>query len=106
MGLFTSSTEIIEMTSTIFLIDIAVEFGRAFNHVENNSLNGAGDVVFPMIVSIVSAWCMSILFSYILGIKCGLGLEGCWIAFAMDEIFRGMLFFHRFRSKKWIKAVI
>lgn len=106
MRLFTSNEEIIGMTATIFLIDIAVEFGRAFNHVENNSLNGAGDVLFPMIISVISAWGVSILFSYILGIKLGLGLTGCWIAFAMDEIFRGLIFFFRFRTKKWIRAVV
>ncbi len=33
---------------------------------------------------------MSILFSYILGIRLGLGLTGCWIAFMMDELFRGI----------------
>lgn len=102
MELFTGNTEIIAMTHTIFLIDIAVEFGRAFNHIENNSLTGTGDVVFPMIIAIISAWGISILFSWLLGIKAGLGLEGCWIAFAMDEIFRGLVFFLRFRSKKWM----
>lgn len=106
MGLFTSSTEIIEMTGIIFLIDILVEFGRAFNHVANNSLNGAGDVMFPMIISIVSAWGMSILFAYIFGIRMGFGLAGCWMAFAMDEIFRGLIFYFRFRSKKWMNMKV
>lgn len=106
MGLFTKSPEIIEMTGIIFLIDVVVEFGRAFNHIENNSLNGAGDVVFPMIVSIISAWGISILFSYILGAKLGYGLAGCWVAFAMDECFRGFLFFKRFRSKKWMRMKV
>ena len=106
VGLFTKNPEIINMTGVIFLIDILVEFGRAFNHVENNSLNGAGDVMFPMIVSIISAWGMSILFSYIFGIKMGYGLAGCWVAFAMDEIFRGLIFFYRFRSKKWMRMKV
>ncbi len=106
VGLFTKNPEIIEMTGVIFLIDILVEFGRAFNHVENNSLNGAGDVMFPMIVSIISAWGMSILFSYIFGIRMGFGLAGCWTAFAMDEIFRGLIFFYRFRSKKWMRIKV
>jgi Na+-driven multidrug efflux pump len=44
---------------------------------------------------------MSILFSYILGVKLELGLLGCWIAFAMDELFRGTLFYKRWRSRKW-----
>ena len=79
---------------------------RGFNHIEENSLRGAGDVVFPMIVSICSCWAMSVLFSYILGVKLGLGLTGCWIAFAMDEAFRGINYFFRWKSKKWMKKTV
>ena len=101
LGFFTSSLEIIRLARPILIIDIFVELGRAFNHVEDNSLRGAGDVGFSMIVSIVSCWTMSILFSYILGIKLGLGLTGCWIAFMMDEMFRGTIMFFRWKSRKW-----
>lgn len=106
MSLFTDSAEIIQLSGTIFLIDIFVEIGRAFNHVENSSLQGAGDVVFPMVVSIISCWLISILFSYILGIQLGLGLAGCWIAFVLDELFRGLIYWARFRSKKWMNKNI
>ncbi|HWT74117.1 MAG TPA: MATE family efflux transporter [Mobilitalea sp.] len=99
--LFTDNPEIIHMARIIMLIDLLVEIGRGFNHIEGNSLRGAGDVVFPMTVSIASCWVVSILFSYILGIKLGLGLFGCWMAFAMDELFRGTLFFLRWNSRRW-----
>lgn len=106
LSLFTSSTEIIEMARSVFFIDIFVEFGRAFNHVEDNSLRGAGDVVFPMVINIVSCWMMSILFSYILGVRCGMGLTGCWIAFTFDECFRGLILFVRFKSRKWTRMKV
>jgi Na+-driven multidrug efflux pump len=99
--IFTDNPEIIRIAKLIMIIDLFVEIGRGFNHIEGNSLRGAGDVVFPMTVSITSCWIISILFSYILGVKLGLGLFGCWIAFAMDELFRGTLFFLRWKSRKW-----
>jgi Na+-driven multidrug efflux pump len=99
--IFTDNPEIIRIAKWIMLIDLFVEIGRGFNHIEGNSLRGAGDVVFPMTVSITSCWIISILFSYILGVRLGLGLFGCWIAFAMDELFRGTLFFLRWKSRKW-----
>ena len=102
IGLFTDNQAIIEMAQWILFIDIFVEIGRAFNHVEENSLRGAGDVIYPMVIAMVSCWMLSILFSYILGIKCQLGLYGCWIAFMMDELFRGIMLWRRFSSKKWI----
>ena len=104
LGLFTKNTEILDMAQAIFFIDIFVEFGRAFNHIEDYSLRGAGDVVVPMVVNIVSSWFMSILFGYLLGVYFGLGLKGCWIAFMLDECFRGSILFVRFKSKKWMKA--
>jgi len=106
MGLFTQNEEIIALSMGIFFIDIFVEIGRALNHIEENSLRGAGDVVFPMVISIVSCWLVSILLSYLLGIKLGFGLYGCWIAFMMDELFRGLIFYRRFGSKKWMKAKV
>ena len=99
--IFTDNEEIISIAKQIMLIDLFVEIGRGFNHIEDSSLKGTGDVIFPMLISITSCWIMSILFSYILGIKLGLGLKGCWIAFAMDELFRGTLFYLRWRSRKW-----
>lgn len=106
LGLFTQNPEIIKMAGGVLFIDIFVEIGRAFNHVEDNSLRGAGDVMFPMVVSLLSCWLMSILFSYILGIGLGLGLAGCWIAFMLDELFRGISFWRRFQSKKWMEKKV
>lgn len=106
LGCFTSDPTIISMGKTLMLIDIFVEIGRGFNHIEENSLRGAGDVVYPMIISIISCWTMSILFSYLLGIHFGLGLAGCWIAFGMDEFFRGIAYLFRWRSRKWTTKTI
>lgn len=103
LGIFTSDPEILAMGRGLLLIDVLVEIFRGFNHIEENSLRGSGDVVFPMVVSMISCWTMSVLFSYLLGVRLGLGLAGCWIAFAMDEAFRGINYFRRWRSRKWMK---
>ena len=90
------------MCLPVMFADILVEIGRAFNNIEGGCLNGAGDMVFSMAISVPSCWLISILFSYILGVVCGLGLVGCWIAFAMDELARGMAQMMRWRSRKWM----
>lgn len=106
LSLFTSDPEILRAGNTLLLLDIFVELFRGFNHIEENSLRGAGDVVFPMVVSICSCWVISVLLSYLLGVKAGLGLNGCWIAFALDEAFRGVNDFFRWRSRKWTKKAL
>ena len=106
LGCFTDDPAIIAAGQTLMFIDIFVEIGRGFNHIEENSLRGAGDVVFPMVISMISCWVLSILFSYLLGIQFGLGLAGCWIAFGMDEFFRGITYFCRWHSRKWTTKTI
>lgn len=106
LSLFTSDPVILSMGRTLMFIDILVEIGRGFNHIEENSLRGAGDVVYPMVIAMTSCWTMSILFSWLLGIRLGLGLPGCWIAFAMDEFFRGSAYLIRWRSRKWTNKAV
>lgn len=106
VSLFTDNAQVIAMARWILLIDIFVEIGRALNHIEDNSLRGAGDVVFPMAVAVISCWCMSIVFSYVLGIRLNWGLYGCWVAFMMDELFRGIIFWKRFQSRKWMRIKV
>lgn len=106
LSLFSTNPEVLATGKLLMGIDLFVEIGRGFNHIEENSLRGAGDVLYPMVVSIISCWTMSILFSYLLGIKLGLGLAGCWIAFAMDELFRGTAYFLRWRSRKWMSKTV
>lgn len=85
-----------------FVFDIFVEIFRGFNHIEENFARSRR-CGFPMGVSILSCWLMSVFFSYLLGVKMGFGLFGCWIAFGMDEAFRGVNYLIRWRSRKWMK---
>ena len=80
-------------------IAIFLELGRTTNIIIINSMKAAGDVKFPTILAIFSMWGVSALFAYILGIVCGMGLAGVWIAMAADEIVRGVVVFIR-----WIKG--
>jgi len=101
IGLFTRDKEIMELAAFIMTLDIFVEIGRGINLVVGNSLTASADVKFPAVVSICSAWGCSILLSYVLGVRMGLGLAGCWIAFAVDELFRGIILIIRWKSRQW-----
>lgn len=98
-SLFSGDPEVAELGATIMFIAIFLEFGRTTNIIIINSMKAAGDVRFPTILAIFSMWGVSALFAYILGIVCGMGLAGVWIAMAADEIVRGVVVFIR-----WIKG--
>ncbi|MDO4633846.1 MAG: MATE family efflux transporter [Eubacteriales bacterium] len=70
-----------------------------------NMLRASNDVKFPMAVSIFSMWSFRIGFSYILGIRFGLGAIGVWIAMIIDWIFRILCFTLRYLHGDWKKTM-
>ncbi|MBQ6564745.1 MAG: MATE family efflux transporter [Clostridia bacterium] len=104
MRFFTDDPTILRIASTIFLIDFAVEIGRALNNTLAGSLQAAGDVTFQLVINQASGWLVSVAGSYLFAIVFGWGLYGVWIAFALDELTRGLILLYRWKSRKWMKA--
>jgi putative MATE family efflux protein len=67
-----------------------------------NSLRGAGDVKFTMIISIASMWLCRVAVSYLLIKYTSLGVMGVWIGMFVDWYVRGICYTARFISKKWL----
>ena len=66
-----------------------------------NTLRAASDVKFCMILSIISMWVFRIAFSYIIGVRMGMGVLGVWIAMTIVWAVRAVLFIIRYRGKRW-----
>ncbi len=99
-ALFAANAKILEYSYVVLWIDIAVEIGRGMNHLGQFGLNATGDTVYTTVVSIVSCWVCSVFMSYLF-IKLGWDLYGIWCAFAIDELFRGILYYVRWRKGGW-----
>ncbi|MCD8180635.1 MAG: MATE family efflux transporter [Firmicutes bacterium] len=69
-----------------------------------NSLRAANDVMFTMIVAVVSMWVFRIGASIVLANWLGLGVLGVWIAMTIDWFVRGVIFTARYRVKILKKA--
>lgn len=104
-GIFTSEPEILALGKKVMFIEIFLEIGRSVNIVMTRALVAIGDVMFPVIIGIGSQWFVSVIASYIVGVKLGFGLQGIWIAMAFDEGLRGVLFLIRFKMGTWRKKV-
>jgi putative efflux protein, MATE family len=107
-GFFTGNAEIagigpqiISLGRRVMFIGIFLEFGRTSNLVIINSLKASGDVKFPTYLGIASMWGCSVVAGYLLGILCGFGLTGIWIALAADEIIRGIVVAIRWKRGTW-----
>lgn len=105
INLFTSDPEVVMLTAGLIAGSILLEAGRVFNLVFISSLKGAGDIVFPVKIGIISMWGVSVVLAYVLGIHFAFGVLGAWLAIAADEWIRGIIMLFRWRSKKWVKFV-
>lgn len=103
LRLFFAADDAVLAYANILWIDILVEQGRGMNHIGQNGLNATGDVHFTTIISILSCWICSVGLAYVFGILCAMSLYGIWIAFAIDELFRGTMYLLRWLKKDWQK---
>ena len=68
----------------------------------------AGDVKFPMLISIFSVWMFRFGEVYLLAELLGMGAVGIWISMSMmDWSFRAVIYCCRWRGGKWnLKRVV
>ena len=101
LKIYTDSAAVLAIGSALFFIDIVVEQGRGMNHLGQFGLNATGDTVYTTVVSVVSCLACSIGLGYTLGVAFSLGVYGLWIAAAVDELFRGVLYLIRWNKGRW-----
>ncbi len=101
IAIFTVDEKVILIGAGILIADIAIEFGRTFNLIFISGLRGASDVIFPVVMALISMWGISLGLA-IVSIHNGWGIIGIWISVALDECFRGFCMLSRWKSKKWI----
>ena len=106
ISMFTTDSTVIALAAGVMAVDIVVEVARAVNNISEKSLNANGDVKITFIVPLFTCWIFGVLLAYILGIKCGLGLIGCWIGFAADEVAKASIYIIRWKSGKWMDSNI
>jgi Na+-driven multidrug efflux pump len=99
--------ELLEIGKNVMLIEIALEFGRAINIVMVRTLQTTGDVMFPTITAIIFCWLVAVGGSFLFGYPkdngISMGLAGVWLAMAIDECARALIFIIRFVKGKWQK---
>lgn len=107
LSLFSSDPQVIALGQKVLIVEVFLELGRCFNIVMVRNLQAVGDVRFPVLVGIASQWIVGVGVAWLLGIHFGLGLVGVWMAFALDENLRAVIFVIRWKRGGWrhIKTV-
>ncbi len=104
--LYTQNPETQVLLNRMMLIHILLSFiALPFVNVVNNAFKGAGDAMNCTIVSVVCMWVVNVGLGIYLTANFGLGLGvvGSLIATDLSCIVKGIIYFFRFRTDKWIK---
>lgn len=100
-GVFTADPNIIALCSTIMLIEIPLEMGRAVNIVMVRCLQACGDIQYPTVLCVIFAWLFGVGGAWLFGIVLDLGLAGVWVSMALDECVRALFLFCRWKKGRW-----
>lgn len=99
--IFTDDPLMIDIVIKLIYVDIILEMGRVTNLVYGSALKTCGDAFFPVAIGVVFMFLCAVLGTYILGIRLGMLVMGCYIGLTLDEVCRGVLMIVRWKSGKW-----
>lgn len=103
LGLYRASAEALRIAWILIMIHVGVGMMMwPMSFVTPHALRAAKDVRFTMLVSISSMFTFRLVLSYIIGVRCGLGIIGVWIAMLVDWMFRSVMFTWRVHSGRWL----
>lgn len=101
ISLLTADAAVIALSVKVLRIEAFAEPFYGASIAVTGSLNGAGDTLGAFLLALVSLWAVRVPLSLLLGPR--MGLEGIWIAMAVELTFRGTVFLARLASGRWLK---
>ena len=102
IGLMTPVDEIRVLGTQILRIEAFAEPMFAAAIVGNSVCVGAGDTLKPSLMNLASMWGVRLTLAAVLAHW--YGLQGVWMAMAVELTFRGMLFLARLKWGAWLKG--
>ncbi len=100
---YTNDPEVIKLTAILIKSNSIALLAWGISFVLSAGLKGAGDTRYTMVTAFIGMWVFRICLGYVLGILCGVGILGIWIAMYIDWIVRGSMYLIRLRGVNWIK---
>lgn len=104
MGLMSPVEEVIDLGTQVLRIEAWAEPMFAAAIVCNGVFIGAGDTIFPAVMSLASMWAVRLTMAATLAPK--YGLKGVWTAMAIELLFRGIIFLMRLFKGSWTEKLI
>jgi len=101
-GLFSPTVDTLGYLNVVVVVAlIATPLLWPASFIAPAALRASGDVVFPMIVTIISMLGVRVVLSFVLGVWLGWGILGVWLGMTADWALRGTCFWIRLLRGKW-----
>ncbi|TFB22135.1 MATE family efflux transporter [Filobacillus milosensis] len=100
---FTDKPDVIQEIQIALQIDAFIQPILAVVLILTGVFNGGSNTKYPMYITAIGIWGIRTVFVYLLGITLGLGIAGVWIAIGLDNLFRAILLWYRFKKDNWVK---
>ncbi|MFY9232950.1 MAG: MATE family efflux transporter [Fimbriimonadaceae bacterium] len=88
-------------TASLLRFLCATEVMFAYAMVTIGALQGAGDTVWPMWITVIAQWLIRVPMAYIFAIPMGMGATGVWLSFAISQAVQGILAMAAFKQGRW-----
>ena len=99
--LFTADAAVVATAIPLLYVAAAFQVADAANVVARGVLRGTGDVRYPALVGILTAWSFTPPLCWILGHELGLGAFGGWIGLSAEIMAAAALFWWRLLRRGW-----
>nr|WP_213655629.1 MATE family efflux transporter [Paenibacillus vini] len=103
LGLFTKDVDILNLCTSLLLLNLLLQPGKMVNMAIGNSLNAVGDTRYTMKISLIFMWLIATGCSYLFGVSLGIGIIAIYSCMIIDEYVRGVLSFFRWRGRKHLR---
>ena len=90
----------------VVAITIAKPLFWTFSFIPAYGMRAAGDVKFSMITSTITMWCLRVALCIFLVRQYHMGPMAVWYGMFADWAVRGVIFFIRFKSGKWLHSKV
>jgi len=102
--LFTAEPELAACAVGLLHVAAVFQIADGANMVGRAVLRGTGDVRFPAVVGVVTAWLCTPPLTWFFGYRLGLGAMGGWIGLCVEIFVGAAIFWARLGSGRWRSA--
>jgi MATE family multidrug resistance protein len=105
-GLANGNATLAATATTLVHVSLVFLVADAANVIARGVLRGAGDVRFPALVGVLTAWAFTPPLAWLLGVRAGLGAAGGWIGLAFEIVVGAAIFWVRVHRGTWREAAL